>query len=73
MLSEYLDLELPPDACEHIEEHIAGCSPCEEFVESLRKTVELCRKYEGDAIPAPLTEEARTELEKAWRKVRSVP
>ena len=27
-LSEYLDAELPPDACADIEAHIAGCAPC---------------------------------------------
>ena len=33
LLSQYLDLELPPDACEKIEAHIAGCSPCVDFTE----------------------------------------
>jgi len=69
MLSEYLDLELPPEACQHIEQHLAGCSPCVEFVESLRKTVALCRGYEPAAMPAPLSAEAREELEAAWRKM----
>ena len=35
LLSDYLNLELPPDACQSIEEHLAGCAPCIEFVESL--------------------------------------
>lgn len=43
LLSEYLNLELPTDACQEIETHLAGCPPCIEFAESLRKTVELCR------------------------------
>ena len=41
LLSEYLNLELPPDACQEIEAHLAGCPPCIEFAESLRKTVDL--------------------------------
>jgi anti-sigma factor RsiW len=69
LLSEYLDLELPPEACQEIEEHLAGCSPCVEFVESLRKTVALCRGYQPSAMPRPLGTEARTELEKAWQKM----
>jgi len=42
MLSAYLDLELPPDACAEVEQHIAGCAPCVDFVESLRRTIALC-------------------------------
>jgi anti-sigma factor RsiW len=69
VLSEYLNLELPPDLCEQIERHLADCSPCVEFVESLRKTVALCRAYEPAIMPAPLTVEARSELERAWQKM----
>lgn len=69
MLSQYLDLELPPDACQEIEAHLKGCPPCIEFAESLRKTVEICRGYEPAEMPAPLSEEARASLESAWRRV----
>jgi anti-sigma factor RsiW len=69
LLSDYLDFELPPDACAQIENHLAGCTPCEEFAESLRKTVELCRAYEPSAMPKPLTDQARTQLESAWKKM----
>ena len=69
LLSDYLNFELPPDACREIEEHLAGCSPCVEFAESLRKTVELCRQYEPGAMPEPLSGDARARLEAAWRKM----
>ena len=45
LLSDYLNLELPPEACAEVEHHLAGCEPCVEFAESLRKTVDLCRQY----------------------------
>jgi anti-sigma factor RsiW len=70
LLSQYLDLELPQEVCQEIDEHLAGCSPCVEFVESLRKTVALCRGYQPGIMPAPLTSEARTELENAWRRMQ---
>ncbi len=69
LLSDYLDLELPPDACAEVEAHLADCPPCIEFAESLRKTVELCRNYQPDELPAPLGEQARGELLEAYQKM----
>jgi len=69
LLSDYLNLELPPEACHEVEAHLAGCDPCVEFAESLRKTVDLCRQYEPAEMPAPLTEQARGELEAAWHRL----
>ncbi|MBZ5675685.1 MAG: zf-HC2 domain-containing protein [Acidobacteriia bacterium] len=69
MLSDYLNLELPPETCDEIEAHIAGCRPCVEFAESLRKTVDLCRKYQPKELPAPLGEEAKAQLREAYRKM----
>jgi RNA polymerase sigma-70 factor (ECF subfamily) len=69
LLSDYLNLELPPDACQEIEAHIAGCPPCIEFAESLRKTVELCRHYQPNELPEPLGMSARTELLEAYQRV----
>lgn len=69
VLSEYLDLELPPDACEEIDAHVGSCPPCIEFVESLRKTVELCRSYQPRRLPEPIGERAREELLQAYRKM----
>lgn len=67
LLSEYLNLELPPDACAEIENHLAGCPPCIEFAESLRKTIELCRNYRPTEMPQALGEQARQQLMQAYR------
>ena len=69
LLSDYLNLELPPDACEEIEIHLAGCPPCIEFAESLRKTVELCRRYRPAELPKPIGTQARQQLIEAYRKM----
>jgi hypothetical protein len=53
LLSEYLNPELPPDACQEVELHLNGCPPCIEFADSLRKTVELCRQYRPTEMPHP--------------------
>jgi len=69
LLSEYLDFEVSPEMCRQIEQHLEGCPPCVEFVESLRKTIALCREYEPSVMPGPLSAEARAQLEQAWEKV----
>lgn len=69
LLSEYLNLELPPDACQEIEQHLAGCPPCIEFANSLKKTVEICRRYEPAEMPKPIEEGAREQLLAAYRKM----
>jgi anti-sigma factor (TIGR02949 family) len=69
MLSQYLDFELPPEACDEIKNHLEGCSPCVEFAQSLRKTVELCRQYQPSTMPQPLSAAVRGELERAWQKM----
>ncbi len=69
LLSEYLNLELPPGACREIETHLAGCPPCIEFAESLRKTVDLCRHYQPTEMPEPIGNEAREQLLDAYQKM----
>ena len=68
LLSDYLNLELPPDSCAVIETHLAGCPPCIEFVESLRKTVELCRQYRPTELPQTISQQARNQLLEAYRR-----
>ena len=69
LLSEYLNLELPPGACQEIDRHLAGCAPCIEFTESLRKTIDLCRGYRPTEFPEPLGTQAREELLKAYQEM----
>ena len=68
LLSEYLDAELPPDTCEEIEAHLSDCPPCLEFLESLRRTVELCRSFRPAEMPRPLSEEVGMELRELYEK-----
>jgi anti-sigma factor RsiW len=68
-LSEYLDMELPADACQEIEAHMSGCEPCAAFTLSLRKTIELCREYHPKGLPGPMAREARQKLLEAYQKM----
>jgi anti-sigma factor RsiW len=69
LLSDYLNLELPPDACREIDTHLSGCAPCVEFVESLRRTIELCRNYQPEEMPKPVSRAARAQLVAAYEKM----
>ncbi|MCW5978303.1 MAG: zf-HC2 domain-containing protein [Bryobacteraceae bacterium] len=69
MLSQYLDRELPDDICQHIDAHISGCPPCVQFVESLRKTIALCRGLPPEKGPGPLKEAARDQLLASYRRL----
>ena len=69
LLSDYVDFELPLADCGEVEEHLAGCAACLEFVESLPNTIALCRAYAPDALPTPLSDRARIALESAWRNM----
>lgn len=68
-LSEYLDMELPPAICKEIDSHFESCPPCIEFLDTFRKSIELCREYSPSERPAPLTDAARDELRAGYRKM----
>ncbi len=68
LLSEYLDAELNPESCEEIRKHLAGCPPCIEFLESLKRTVSLCRCCEPAVQPPPLSAADRENLMAAYKK-----
>lgn len=50
-LSEYLDNELDQMSCEDIEEHAAKCISCKVCLETLKRTISLCRHMEAKAVP----------------------
>ncbi len=52
VLSEYLDAQLPAKNCRELERHLKGCQPCIAYLQSLRTTVEACRRYKAPRAPA---------------------
>jgi anti-sigma factor RsiW len=70
MLSEYLDGELPVKNCRELERHLKGCRPCIAYLESLKTTVEACRRYKAPRAPA-LSKQVKAALLAAVRKVIS--
>jgi RNA polymerase sigma-70 factor (ECF subfamily) len=68
-LSEYLDADMPIEDCDQIQAHIAGCPPCVEFVESLKRSIGLCKECPPETAPTPLNPEVRARLLDAYRKM----
>lgn len=48
-LSEYIDGELDARLLGCFDEHLQDCEPCQRFITTLRKTIELCRNSGYDA------------------------
>lgn len=53
-LSEYIDGELDEKLCECFDEHLQDCEPCQRFIATLRRTVELYRESGVDSPPQSL-------------------
>jgi len=66
-LSEYVDGELAPDLCGHLEGHLADCPPCEAFLESLRRTIRLAETV----TPPPMPQDVKQAVLEAFRRMRS--
>src|SRR5208282_3711264 len=66
MLSDYLNAELPVKNCRQLQRHLKGCKPCIAYLESLKNTVEACRRYQVRKIPAP-SKKVRAALLQALR------
>lgn len=71
MLSEYLDQTLPPATCEELESHIRDCAPCVEFVDSLKKSVRLCREYSADVEAPAVPPAVKRSLKQAYERMLS--
>jgi RNA polymerase sigma-70 factor (ECF subfamily) len=67
LLSQYLDRDLTLATCQEIEAHLAGCPPCIEFLNSLKRTIRLCHDCETTEGPPPLTAADRDKLAAAYR------
>ena len=50
-LSDYLDGELDPAACAGVEDHMADCGRCREFLESLRRAVAHVASLHAPELP----------------------
>ncbi|MGD8989873.1 MAG: zf-HC2 domain-containing protein [Desulfobacterales bacterium] len=50
-LSEYLDNELDEVTCRDIEKHVKECVPCFVCLQTLQRTIDLCKQTENRSVP----------------------
>jgi mycothiol system anti-sigma-R factor len=61
-ISEYLDGELDKEICQKIRQHLQGCPECRRCLDSLRKTIDLCKEAGREKIPSDAQERLRSTL-----------
>jgi anti-sigma factor RsiW len=71
LLSEFLDQDLPADACARVQSHLESCSECGTAADQLRSTVRLCRENRNLEHPGPLAPDKQSELRAAFEKALS--
>ena len=69
LLSEYLDRELAPATCQELEEHLRGCPQCIQFVQSLKRSVQLCHDYGDCRTAPPVAPEVMAGFRRAYEKM----
>lgn len=60
LLCDYLEGDLPPEEKKELDRHMMDCPPCLAFLNTYRKTAQLCRSLRPQDIP----EQVRTRLER---------
>jgi len=61
-ISEYLDGELDENICKQIEAHLSDCPECRNCINSLRKTIQLCKEGAQEEMPADIHERLKSAL-----------
>ena len=69
-ISEYLDGELKADICLEIENHLRHCPECRECVDSLRKSIDLCKKAAEEEITPAMKGRLRAALRDCFASER---
>ena len=67
LVTDYLEGTLPADERARFEEHLAPCEGCTNYVEQMRRTVELVGRLPRQAI-TPDVEEALLGAFRNWKR-----
>ncbi len=65
-LNHYVDGERRSALCQAMEEHLAGCNPCQVVVDNIRQTITLYRDGQPISLPPALHDQLRPLLRQRW-------
>ena len=62
-LSEYLDNELDEVTCRDIEKHVKECVPCFVCLQTLKRTIDLCKQTENRSVPKDFSKKLKEAIQ----------
>ena len=62
LLSDYLEASVTPETLAALEEHLAGCQPCQAYLRTYRRTRDVTAASERAALPPVMPEEMKARL-----------
>jgi predicted anti-sigma-YlaC factor YlaD len=62
LLAEYLEMACAPETLAALEEHLAGCQPCQAYLRTYRRTREVVAASEGATLPSGMPAEMKAHL-----------
>ncbi len=68
MLQDFLEGDMPDEDRKHLEEHLAACPPCVEFLRTYRATPQICRKALAARMPSELAAKLKAFLRDKCRR-----
>lgn len=66
-MNEYVDGATAPGLCAELEQHLAGCNPCQVVIDNIRQTITLYRGGEPYELPVEFRERLHQSLRQRWR------
>ncbi len=67
-LNDFLDGELSEELCKEIENHVGQCENCRIMIDTLKKTVSLCREGNSEKLPNSIENKLTDLLSKRWQE-----
>jgi predicted anti-sigma-YlaC factor YlaD len=67
-LNDYLDGTIDPGLCREIEEHVGHCQNCRIMVDTMKRTVVLCRDGIDENLPEALERKLNGVLKARWEQ-----
>ena len=62
LLSDYLEASVTPETLAALDEHLAGCQPCQAYLRTYRRTRELAAASEQATLPPAMPAEMKAQL-----------